>query len=173
MTDTGGQELCRDDVPNMVLSGTGQQDTRGSHSPEPLARRRWGWGHRTNPASASHVWTHHSFPSVGCGGKAPGAHHSQNAVEDPAVSPRAPCPGSDEGPWATGSRKPDFGSQSTNEQHSQMKGPTNLHLPDSFPLWGAGQERRLPVHRVLCLVPEQKLNPGCHQGQPERWWMMG
>lgn len=37
------------------------------------------------------------------GEKAPGAHHSRNAVEDPAVeplSPRAPCPGSDVGcPW--------------------------------------------------------------------------
>lgn len=61
-------------------------------------------------------------------------------------------------PMATGSREPDFGSQSTNEQHGRMKGPTNLHLPDSFPLWGAGQERRLPTHGVLCLVPELKLN---------------
>lgn len=76
-------------------------------------------------------------------------------------------------PMATGSREPDFGSQSTNEQHSQMKGPTNVHLPDSFPLWGAGQEQRVPVHGVLCLVPELKLNQVCHQGQPERRWVMG
>lgn len=60
-------------------------------------------------------------------------------------------------PMATGSREPDFGSQSTNEQHSQMKGPTNLHLPDSFPVWGGGQGQRLPVHGVLRLVPELKL----------------
>lgn len=143
VTDTLGKKLCRDDVPvpSTVLSGTGQWDTWGSPFPEPLARRRWGWGHRTNPAFATHVWTHHSKSRPqdtaslvwAVGGKAPGAHHTQNAVEDPAVEP---CPqglhaqgqmrdahGYKAFPMAAGSREPDFGSQSTNEQHSQMKGP--------------------------------------------------
>lgn len=111
----------------------------------------------------------HGFPGVGCGGK---KHREPITAEmlwrTPLLSPSPQglhaqgqmwdAHGYKAFPMATGSREPDFGSQSTNEQHDQMKRPTNLHLPDSFPPWGAGQEQRLPTHGVLCLVPELKLN---------------
>lgn len=196
VTDTGGKKLCRDDVPvpSTVLGGMGQWDAWGSRSPEPLARKKMGMGtqdkscfcHPCLDMPQQVLTPGHGFPGVGCGGK---KHREPITAEMLWRTPLlSPCPqglhaqgqmwdahGYKAFPMATGSREPDFGSQSTNEQHGQMKGPTNLHLPDSFPLWGAGQERRLPTHGVLCLVPELKLNQVVTKASLKGggWWDVG
>lgn len=76
---------------------------------------------------------------------------------------------------ATESREPDFGSQSTKEQHNLMKGPTTcISLAHSL---CAKAESRTTVKAshaqdgLPCAIVKAK--PICHQGQPNTWLPAG
>lgn len=117
------------------------------------------------------------------GGKAPGAHHSRNAVEDPALeplSPRAPCPGSDVGcPWIQslphGHREQ--GARFWLPEHQRAARPDEgTHKPaPSLLLPSVGSRAGTEASHAWGALPcaGAKAKPGCHQGQPERRWMMG
>lgn len=150
--------------------GTGSEAGRGdagAAAPQSLLQEGDGdGGLGTNPASATNVWTCHSKLSprvtaswMGTGRrKAPGARHSRNAAGDPVLDPLLPEAGCCRGsaarvgcgmptgtkafPTATGSREPDFGSQSTKEQHGREEGTRNLHLAGSFPPCEGGERGR-------------------------------
>lgn len=173
--------------------GTGH---RGGRCPEPFARRRWGWGtqdksclcHRSLDMPQRVVTPGHglSLMWAGEGREAPGAHHDRNATEDPprarhllpeagchrGSAPRVGCgmpTGTEAFPVATGSREPDFGSQSTNKQHGRAEGTCDPHLPGSFPLSKAGSGAGAKASRARRGLPcaGARVKPVHHQGQPK------